>query len=162
MRAEKLLDKFSGNFFLHFSIMNSSFGKHRLFSHVLFSHMLYMSLTVNISANALVIQLSNLDRVFLGNCKDSAAYKIKGKQTVWSQYTHTYLTALFPRLPGWAVTRKVKPVWILLKQKTVSSSGISWAICKSASRSRQITMPVHHHRPDAFLAAQWTVSVWSQ
>jgi len=27
----------------------------------------------------------------------------------------------------------------------VSGSGISWAICKSASRSRQITMPVPHH-----------------
>jgi len=27
----------------------------------------------------------------------------------------------------------------------VSSSGISWAICKSASRSRQITTPVHHY-----------------
>ena len=42
-------------------------------------------------------------------------------------------------------TRKVKPIWILLKQETVSGSGISWAICKSASRSRQITMPVPHH-----------------
>ena len=38
-----------------------------------------------------------------------------------------------------------KPIWILLKQVTVSGSGISWAICKSASRSRQITMPVPHH-----------------
>jgi len=27
----------------------------------------------------------------------------------------------------------------------VSSSGISWAICKSAPRSRQITMPAPHH-----------------
>ena len=27
----------------------------------------------------------------------------------------------------------------------MSGSGISWAICKSASRSRQITMPVPHH-----------------
>jgi len=27
----------------------------------------------------------------------------------------------------------------------VSGSGISWAICKSAPRSRQITMPVTHH-----------------
>jgi len=33
----------------------------------------------------------------------------------------------------------------LLKQETVSGSGISWAICKSAHRSRQITMPAHHH-----------------
>jgi len=42
-------------------------------------------------------------------------------------HTHTRLTALFPGLPGWAGTRKVKPIWILLKQKTVSGSGISWA-----------------------------------
>ena len=41
--------------------------------------------------------------------------------------------------------RKVKPIWILLKQETVSGSGISWAICKSAPRSRQITMPAPHH-----------------
>ena len=45
----------------------------------------------------------------------------------------------------WASTRKVKPIWILLKLETVSGSGISWAICKSAPRSRQITMPAPHH-----------------
>ena len=56
--------------------------------------------------------------------------------------THTpHLTALCPGLPGWAGTRSVKPIWILLKQETVSGSGIRWAICKSAHRSRQITMP---------------------
>jgi len=33
----------------------------------------------------------------------------------------------------------------LLKQEAVSGSGISWAICKSASRSTQITMPASHH-----------------
>jgi len=43
-------------------------------------------------------------------------------------HTHTHLTAFFPGLPGWAGTRKVKPIWILLKQETVSGSGISWAI----------------------------------
>jgi len=32
-----------------------------------------------------------------------------------------------------------------MKQETVSASGISWAICKSAPRSRQITMPAPHH-----------------
>ena len=42
-------------------------------------------------------------------------------------HTHTRLTALFPGLPGWAGTRKVKPIWILLKQETASGSGISWA-----------------------------------
>jgi len=34
----------------------------------------------------------------------------------------------------------------------VSGSGISWAICKSASRSRQITMPALHH--SVFLQAR--------
>ena len=73
-----------------------------------------------------------------------------------------HLTALCPGLPGWAGTRKVKPIWILLKQETVSGSGISWAICKSAPSFRQITMPAPHHsifyRPDALPAAQPTVS----
>ena len=76
-------------------------------------------------------------------------------------HTHTRLTALCPGLPGWARTRKAKPIWILLKQETVSGSGISWAICKSAPRSRQITMPAPHHcfyRPDALPSAQPTAS----
>ena len=62
-----------------------------------------------------------------------------------SAIIHTHLTALFPGLPGSAGTRKAKPIWILLKQETVSGSGISWAICKSAPRSRQITTPAPHH-----------------
>ena len=77
-------------------------------------------------------------------------------------HTHTHLMALCLGLPGWACTRKVKPIWILLKQETVSGSDISWAICKSALRSRQIAMPAPHHsvfyRPDALPAAQPTVS----
>ena len=81
--------------------------------------------------------------------------------------THPYcelceLTALFPRLPGWAGTGKVKPIWISLKQETVSGSGISWAICKSAPRCRQITTPAPHHsvfyRTNALPAAQPTAS----
>jgi len=83
--------------------------------------------------------------------------------------THTQdrLTALCPRLPGWAGTRKAIPVWILLKQEAVSGSGISWAICMSAPRSRQITMPAPHHsvfyRPDALPATQPTASKhWRQ
>ena len=32
-----------------------------------------------------------------------------------------------------------------VKQETVSGSGISWAICKSAPRSRQITTSAPHH-----------------
>ena len=53
--------------------------------------------------------------------------------------------ALFPGLPRWAGTRKVKPIWNLGKQETASGSGKSWAICKSAPRSRQITTPTPHH-----------------
>ena len=45
----------------------------------------------------------------------------------------------------------MKPIWILLKQEAVSDSGISWAVCKSASRSRQIAMPASHH--SSFLQA---------
>jgi len=77
-------------------------------------------------------------------------------------YTHTRLTALCPGLPRWAGTRKVKPILISLKQETVSGSGISWAICKSAPRSRQTTTPAPHHsvfyRPDALPATQPTAS----
>ena len=44
----------------------------------------------------------------------------------------------------------------------LDGSGISWAICKSAPRSRQITMPAPRHsgfyRPGALLAAQPTAS----
>ena len=77
-------------------------------------------------------------------------------------HTHTHLTAVFPGLPVWASTRKVKPIWILLTQETVSGSGISWAICKSAPCSRQITKPAPHHsvfyRPDALPVTQPTAS----
>ena len=77
-------------------------------------------------------------------------------------HTHHRLTALCPRLPGWAGTRKVKSIWILLKQQTVSGSGIHWAICKSAPRSREITMPAPHcsvfYRLDALRATKPTVS----
>jgi len=50
-------------------------------------------------------------------------------------------------LPAEAGTREVKPIWILLKQKTVggSGSGISWAICKSAPCPRQIPKTAPHH-----------------
>ena len=64
---------------------------------------------------------------------------------ITQKHTHTCLTDLFPGLHGWAGTRKVKPIWILLKQETVSGSGISWDTCKSAPRSRQITTPAPHH-----------------
>jgi len=48
--------------------------------------------------------------------------------------------------------QKGKPIWIFLKQETVSGSGISWVICKSAPLFRQITMPAPHH--SVFLQAE--------
>ena len=77
-------------------------------------------------------------------------------------HTHIRLTSLFPGLSGWAGARKVKLIWISLKQETVSGSSISWVVCKSAPRSRQITTPAPHHsvfyRLDAIPAAQPTAS----
>ena len=81
-------------------------------------------------------------------------------------HTHTRLMALCPTLPEWAGTRKLKLIWILLKQETVSGSGICWVICKSAPCSRPITTPAPHHSGfyglDALSAAQPTASKrWS-
>ena len=87
--------------------------------------------------------------------------KICVKVTKVESITHTdTFNGPFPGLPRWAGTRKVKPIWILLKQETASGSGISWATCKSAPCSRQITTPAPHHsvfyRPDALPVAQPT------
>jgi len=87
-------------------------------------------------------------------------YSVRQKHT--HTHTHTHIYRPFVRdYPGEPVPEStVKPIWILLEQETVSGSGISWAICKSAPRSRQITMPASHrsffYRPDALHAAQPT------
>ena len=73
--------------------------------------------------------------------------------TTNQSHTHTRLTAHFPGLRGWAGTRKVKPIWISLKQETVSGSGISWAICKFAPRPRLQTDNYASTSPLSFLQA---------
>ena len=45
-------------------------------------------------------------------------------------YTHTRLMALCPGLPGEPVPERRNQSGFLLKQETVSGSGISWAICQ--------------------------------
>ena len=70
-------------------------------------------------------------------CNNHTIYDYIDRPTDRPTHTHTHSRS--------AGTRKVKPIWILLKQKTVSGSDISWDICKSAPRSRQITTPVPHH-----------------
>ena len=73
-------------------------------------------------------------------------------------HTHacTHYTSILrptgPRLPRWDATRTNLLSWILLKQETVSGSGISWTICESAPRPRQITMPAPHQ--SVFLQAR--------
>jgi len=60
-------------------------------------------------------------------------------------HTHIHFAALWTLsriTPGEPVP---EPIWILLKQETVSGSGISCAICKSAPRLRQTTTPGPHH-----------------
>jgi len=87
---------------------------------------------------------------------------------ILQNYTHTRARAF--NGPFYGTTRvswyqKGKPIWILLKQETVSGSGINWAICKSVPRSRQITTPPvsFFYRPDALPAAQPTASKhWRQ
>ena len=97
------------------------------------------------------------DHVMLQHCSEHSRPPVTAftpsSMTQCCQISHnqTRLTAFFPRLPGSADTRKVKPIWTLLKQETVSGSGISWAICKSAPRSRQIATPAPHH--SSFLQA---------
>jgi len=81
----------------------------------------------------------------------------------WRNYCIYYcihLTAFFPVQPGKPASEKQnhsgKTNLDLQEQETVSGSGISWAICKSAPRLRQITIPESHHsvfyRPDALPA----------
>ena len=75
--------------------------------------------------------------------------------TILATHTHARLMALCPGLPGWASTIKVKPIWILLKQDTVSVNGTSLQTDNHAS-----TPPL---RPDALPAAQPTASKhWRQ
>jgi len=77
---------------------------------------------------------------------DSVPIIIKSNHTHTHTHTHTYpFNGPFSGTTRVrAGTRKVKPIWILLKQETVSGSGNNWAICKSAPRSRQITTPAPH------------------
>jgi len=80
----------------------------------------------------------------------------------YTRHTHTHpFNGPFSGTTQVSWYQKVKPIWISLKQETVSGSGISWAICKSALPSRQITTPAPHcsfYRSDALPATQPTVS----
>jgi len=70
---------------------------------------------------------------------------IQNQNTPKKPPTHDCLMAFCPGLSRWAGTTKIKPIWILPEQETVSGSGIGLAICKSAPRSRQITTSAPHY-----------------
>jgi len=73
----------------------------------------------------------------------------------WDQdtHTHTHLTALFPGLPRWAGTRKIKPIEILLKQ----DSEWQWhqlghmQVCTSLQTDNHASTPPLRPRPMAIL-----------
>ena len=68
-------------------------------------------------------------------------------QWVTSLHTHTHTHPFNGPFSGTTQVgryQKGKTNLDLLKQDTVSGSGISWTICKSAPRSRQITTPAPH------------------
>ena len=83
-------------------------------------------------------------------------------------HAHTYtFNGLFRVCPGEPVPERKTQSGFYWKQDTVSDSGIRCAACKSAPRSRQITMPAPHHsdfyRPDALPVAQPAASKrWRQ
>ena len=83
------------------------------------------------------------------------------KQTAQEhQHTLTHTHPFNAALSGTTQVSQYQKGKTNLKQETVSGSGISWAMCKSAPHSRQITMPASHqsvfYRPDALPAAQPT------
>ena len=83
------------------------------------------------------------------------------KTKTTTSHTHARLTALCLGLPGWASTRKIKPIWILLKQETASGSSISWAmqVCTSLQADNHTsTPPLSFYRPDVLPGTQPTVS----
>jgi len=82
----------------------------------------------------------------------------------------TTTTPLQPFLRLWILPRTTRVSWYqkgktnldFLEQETVSGSGISWAICKSAPFLSQKTTPAPHcsafYRPDALPATHPTLS----
>ena len=60
-------------------------------------------------------------------------------------HAHTHTHTFNGPLSGTTQVSRYQKGKTNLEQETVSGSGISWAICKSAPRSRQITMPALHY-----------------
>jgi len=78
-------------------------------------------------------------------CENSVLFRVIN----WARtHTHTHTHPFdgpFSRTTWVSRYQKGKTNLDLLKQETVSGSGISWAVCKRAPRSRLITTPAPHH-----------------
>jgi len=93
-----------------------------------------------------VLAAGNFAKSFISN-KQLA---LKATDAFWLMYTHTHTHTHPFNSPLSGTTQvsryqKGKTNLDLLEQETVSGSGISGAVCKSAPCSRQITMPAPHH-----------------
>jgi len=86
---------------------------------------------------------TNLHRARV-TCVPSLHSQTQQLQTNPTQQTQSPASAAVLIIDTHTSTRKVKPTWILLEQETVSGSSISWAVCKSVPRSRQITTLAPH------------------
>ena len=69
---------------------------------------------------------------------------MKNPKGTYCSNTHPF-NSLSSRTTRVSRYQNVKPISILLKQETLSGSGISWATCKSAPCSIQTTTPATHH-----------------
>ena len=78
-----------------------------------------------------------------------ASVMCRMKTLITHTHTHTRFTALYPGLPRWAGTRKVKPIWILLKQETASGSGINWPYASMHLATDRL--PCQHPTTQVFL-----------
>ena len=118
-------------------VKTSSMTWRKFFHHVISSHHL-QSRTMILALLCIILPALNLprrlQRLDLGIYGASTLNPVRWETMALTlsshthTHTHTRLIAFCPGLPRWAGTRKVKPIWILLKHETVSGSGINWAI----------------------------------
>jgi len=78
-----------------------------------------------------------------------SSHKTVSSRASWSRFTNfsdriVLVLALYKSVYYYQLWTFTHNFMSTLKQETVSGSGISWAICKSAPRSRQTTTPAPH------------------
>jgi len=82
-------------------------------------------------------------------------------QYYYYYYYYYHLTASFPGQPGWASTRKVKPIWTLLKQETEwqwHQLGYVQGCTLLQTDNHASTLPLSFYRMDDLPVTQPTLS----